>query len=173
MKYDVVVILSHQSFDGINSSEYEKRLNHGLNIFKNNDCKFIMLCSETANQKNLQYLIDNGVDEKSIILQKYSRDTITEAYYSKKMIPENCKNILIISSDYHINYRVSLIFDYVFNCEYDVKYENVYTGKMGKKEVILNQSKSLKLFLKNFLLEEPIENQIKKHKLYKEIIWIY
>ena len=84
MKYDVVVILSHQSFDGINSSEYEKRLNHGLNIFKNNDCKFIMLCSETANQKNLQYLIDNGVDEKSIILQKYSRDTITEAYYSKK-----------------------------------------------------------------------------------------
>lgn len=166
MKFDVIVILSHKSYQGINSEEYNSRLNFGIEQFKKHNSKFIMLCSETANDNNYKYLIGNGIDSKSIILEKRSRDTITEAYFSKLSIPEDCKNILVVSSDYHIYYRVALIFDYVFGVNYNIDYIGVDTDRMRDITTIIDQTNSLKNFFNNFDITNSIENQIDKHELY-------
>ena len=128
-----------------------------------------MLCSQTANDKNYNFLVKKDIDKDAIILQSRSRDTITEAYFCKTLIPEECDNILVVSSDYHIHYRAALIFDYAFNKKYNIIYDGVKTNRMGHKKTLVDQGDSLKLFLKNFSLDVPIEKQINKHNLYKKI----
>ena len=166
---DVVIVLSHRLENKNNSSEYQKRLEKGIDEFKKYNANYIVLCSETANSFNLNQLIIAGIHKSSILLQSRSKDTIGEAIFCKKVIPKDCKNILVVSSDYHIYYRAALIFDCIFGPTYNMSYSFIDTKKIRKLDIILDQVKSLKLFFKNFSLSKDIENQLYlKHKLYKK-----
>ena len=169
-----IIVLSHRlEYFGKqtkeNSIEYMGRLNVALEHYKSNpDIDYIVLCSETANEESLNFLLNQGVDRGRILLQTESKDTIGEAYFTKIGLPNDCKNLVVVSSDYHINYRVRFIFDYVFGPKYSIDYKSFVTGKMRNFNIMINQINSLKEFMKTFDLYEPIETQIyNKHKLYK------
>jgi uncharacterized SAM-binding protein YcdF (DUF218 family) len=55
-----------------------------------------------------QGLIEHGIDESRIILENKSTSTVENIKFSKKLIPKDLKNGLIVSNDFHL-FRAKMI----------------------------------------------------------------
>jgi len=145
-----IIVLSHRLEDGLNSKEYQRRLDIGIKCFHEYNANQIVLCSETANIQNLIYVHDHDILERQILLQSESTNTIDEAIFCKELLRP--QQLIVVSSDYHIYYRVPLIFGYIFGNQYQIQYEAVSTNRTIDKDTMLDQIKSLKYFFKRFNL---------------------
>lgn len=173
---DAVIVLSHRLEDGKPSAEYWKRLDKAVEIVLGGEAENIILCSETATEAVKKEVIARGIEESRVFLMPKTKDTIGEALFSKKdfLIPKKGKNIFVVSSDYHINYRVKEIFSFVLGKEFSVEFIGIESGKSGDKNVKKGQEKSLEEFRK--LVEgispgddKAIEERLmKKHRLYSK-----
>lgn len=170
---DVVIVLSHRLRKGKPSPEFMRRLDKGIEEVLVHDAKNLMLCSETANEEMKRYAIRKGVTKGRVLLEDESKDTIGEAFFSKKLCLKNdWRDITVVSSDYHIKYRAALIFDFVFGEDYNLSYIGVNSGKVGNNR-ILDQMKSLGIFLDLIKGVNPgddhmIEQVLRiRHRLYK------
>ena len=160
-----VVVLSQK----LQGKEYYARLNEGIKMFYNNNCDYIVLLSESVSEKNINFLAENNILKDSVLLEPNSKDTIGEAALVRENIvePYQIKDLFVVSSDYHINYRARAVFDYVFAEDFDVNvhYSEVKTEKMGNRVAILDQLRSVSFFTK--VVEDPKnKNILKKHPLY-------
>jgi uncharacterized SAM-binding protein YcdF (DUF218 family) len=65
------------------------------------------------------YLVAHGIPPKRLFLEKYSRDTIGNAYFSKQIIKKHrsWKHILVLTTDGHVD-RSRWIFNKVFGSGY-------------------------------------------------------
>lgn len=160
-----VVVLSQK----LQGKEYYARLNEGIKMFYNNSCDYIVLLSESVNEKNINLLAENNILKDSVLLEPNSKDTIGEAALVRENIvtPYQIKDLFVISSDYHINYRARAVFDYVFAEDRDVNihYGEVKTEKMGNRTVILDQMRSVSFFTK-VVQDSTSKNILKRHPLY-------
>lgn len=145
----------------ISAKNTKKRLEGGLKIILNKKASNIILCSETANEDIKNYLIKKGVSEKNIILQDKSGDSIGEAFFTKKyvLVPNNWKDIIVLSSDYHIRYRIGIIFDFILGNDFNIEYVGVESGRLKDSETIKDQIRSLYNFTKEFIGIEPGDDQ--------------
>jgi len=170
---DAVIILSHRLESGKISEEYKKRLEKGAELILNKKARKIILCSETANNNVKGILIKKGIKEEDILLQKESRDTIGEAFFTKKQIlaPNKWKSLYIVSSDYHIP-RVKEIFDFILGTGFYIEYQSIESGRINDDATLEDQKRSLEKFKNLFFgvksgkdleIEERLKN---KHKLY-------
>lgn len=150
--------------------EFFSRLEKANIIYKQTGSKYFVILSEAANSdKILQHINDKFKIPSNLILTvKNSKDTIGEAIFLKKniVIGYNIKQVFLVSSDYHIDYRVKIIFDYVFNNETRIKYCKSKTNKIKNKKVILNQLKSLQYFFNLTKKSHSLENMLMNHPLY-------
>ena len=105
-------------------------------------------------------------------MEPLSRDTIGEATLVRQniVIPYKIKELYVISSDYHINYRVKAVFDYVFAADsaIDINYSEVETTKNRDPRIILDQLRSVSFFV------EMVENcslgaVLERHPLYNKM----
>jgi hypothetical protein len=163
-----VAILSQKRQD----HEYFARLEKGLEIYRQQNLDYIILLSESANDTNIQYLQNQGIIPSRILMEPLSRDTIGEATLVRQniVIPYKIKELYVISSDYHINYRVKAIYNYIFAQDSNVKinYSEVKTAKGRDPDVILDQLKSIAFFVK-IIESSKSDNLLDCHPLYKNI----
>lgn len=173
---DAVIVLSHKiDSNGKLSKEYKKRLDKGIELVLDKKANYIILCGERADKDVKNYAINKGIKSNKILTQTESRDTIGEAFCTKKRVlaPRNLRDIIVVSSDYHIRYRAALIFDFILGKNFNVEYIGAKSGKLNNPQVIEDQMNSLATFLKTFYKtsaenDEEIEKTILKNQdLYK------
>ncbi|MBS3090600.1 YdcF family protein [Candidatus Pacearchaeota archaeon] len=173
---DAVIVLSHKiDKRGRLSEEYKKRLDKGIELVVRKKAEYIILCGEKADKDVKKYVIDKGIQADKILFQTTSKDTIGEAFFTKKqiLIQKNLRNIIVVSSGYHIRYRAGLIFDFILGKNFNIEYVGVRSSKLNNVKVIEDQMNSLVAFLKSWGDisagdDEEIEKTIlKNHDLYK------
>jgi uncharacterized SAM-binding protein YcdF (DUF218 family) len=175
---DAVIILSHRRENNDDlSEECKKRIEKGIKLVLFKKAKNIILCSEMATKSLKDYLEKKGIKKKNIFLQQKSKDTIGEAFFTKRdvLLPNNWKNIYVISSDYHIRYRATFIFDFVLGVNFNIDYLTIKSDKIKDINVFSDQIRSLYLFIKLIRGIDPGDDKFLKkrifesHKLYKNI----
>ena len=160
-----VAILSQKNQD----DEYFSRLKLGIEVFLKQDLDFIVLLSESCNEKNKKFILEHGIDEDKILSEPRSKDTIGEAYFLKSGILTafQIEEVHIVTSDYHMYYRVRTIFDFLLSNVYSVSYHITQTDKMRRRESILNQLNSLKYFIDIIEKCQDEALLLENHLLYK------
>jgi len=166
----IVVVLSQKS-QGL---EYQNRLEKAVQIFFENNLDYIVLLSESTTQKNINFLKNLGISSDKILLEPEPKDTIGEAFFIKRniLLPYNVNKVYVVSSDYHLEYRAKIIFDFILQNDFAVKYCYSKTEKMHNRKIIIDQLKSLEYF-NNLIKQCKGDNLIANHPLYKNKKWLY
>ena len=104
------------------------------------------------------YLKKNGFSTKLIYLEKKSRDTIGNAYYSKQIVKRHpeWKNILLITTDKHVP-RSRWLFNKVFGDKYVIHYHGVPShhssftnpGRKKYEQFLIEWHKKISSHIKN------------------------
>lgn len=167
-EHSCVAVLSQKLL----GEEFFSRLEKANMIYKQTKSKYFVILSEAANSdKILQHINDKFNIPSNLILRvQNSKDTIGEAIFLKKniVIGYNIKQVFLVSSDYHIDYRVKIIFDYIFNNETKIRYYKSKTNKLKNRKVILNQLKSLQYFFNLTKKDHSLEDILMNHPLYRD-----
>ena len=129
-----------------------------------------MLPPITEAQAMKDYLIKKGILKKNIFLENKSKDTISNAYYSKKIyfIPKKEKEAKIITSEFHLP-RVKYIFKKVFGKDYKFQYIAI-SSNLNKKSAGKVQQRQKELLKKTKEILEKMkggDHNFLKNKFYK------
>lgn len=122
-----------------------------------------------------RYLLGKGTPEDIILKEEQSKDTIGNAYYSKKyiFIPKKEKEAVIITSDFQVE-RVNYIFRKIFGKEYQLKILGIESELGSEKEAVWQRQKELLLKTQALLSNMKdgdhnfLKDRIYKFKFYKE-----
>lgn len=123
-----------------------------------------------------RYLLNKGVSIDQILLEERSKDTVGNAYYSKKyvFIPKKEKEAIIITSDFQAE-RVKYIFHKIFGQEYKLKIIGIKSELPdSEREVVWQRQRELLLKTQALLSNMKdgdhnfLKNRIYKLKFYKE-----
>ena len=81
-----------------------------------------------------KYLIKNKIPRNKIIKEEHSKDTFGNAYFTRKYVvdPKKCKNIAIVTSDYHIP-KSTFLFRKVYGRNYTLHFLSAKSSH-SKKE---------------------------------------
>lgn len=137
-KYDAIIVLAGGiKPNGELSATSKERMDAGINAFKEklseklvfSGCWSFLLTyvppiTESEAMKN--YAILRGVQTNQIFKEEKSKDTLGNAYFVKTeiLIPNNWKNILVVTSDFHIP-RTKYIFDHILGPSFQTDYQGV------------------------------------------------
>lgn len=122
-----------------------------------------------------RYLLEKNMPEDIILKEEQSKDTIGNAYYSKKyvFIPKREKEAVIVTSDFQVE-RVSYIFRKIFGKEYQLKILGIESELGSEKEAVWQRQKELLLKTQALLSNMRdgdhnfLKDRIYKFKFYKE-----
>ena len=163
------------------------RLDEAIKISKNLNCK-ILVSGEysflydkvkppfTEAFKMQEYLLEKGIPGDQILREERSKDTVGNAYYSKKyvFVPKKEKEAVIITSDFQIE-RAKYIFHKIFGPEYKFKIIGIKSELPAReKEAVWQRQKELLLKTQALLSKMKdgdhnfLKDRIYKLKFYKE-----
>lgn len=183
----IVVLGGGIDLQGRIPSHVYSRLDEAIRLHKSLGCK-ILVSGEysflydkvkppfTEAFEMQKYLLGKGVSIDQILLEERSKDTVGNAYYSKKyiFIPRKEKEAIIITSDFQVE-RVKYIFHKIFGQEYKLKIIGIKSELPdSEREVVWQRQKELLLKTQAFLskMEDGDHNFLKdriyKLKFYKE-----
>ena len=187
MKHQAIIVLSTKiPKEGTITEDLKLRLDKAIELFFSNSANYLILSGkwDNPNEKSLithaeaikKYCISNGIKEEFIIKEENSLDTVGQAFFIKKDLlkPKNWNEIIIISSDYHIE-RVKTVFNFILGKDYQINYISVETHLSKSEEIIKEEKNRLKVFLDFFKGinkgdDINIEKQLfLKHPYYKKI----
>jgi len=137
-KIDGVIILGGGLTSGGRlSRESVKRLLAGINLFKANHAKHLILSGNGSWQHRLPLskteaslmetlAIEKGISKKVILKDTKSLDTIGNAYFTKVLIDKYKlgKTFLIVTSDYHLK-RARWLFTEIFDGKYRLFFKGI------------------------------------------------
>lgn len=139
-------ILNHGKLDTI----LKERLNLAIELYtKYNISDIYVSGSDTAkcgvNESFVMkdYLIKNGIDCLKIIEENRSNNTFENALYVKQLIPIDVKNIIVVTSDFHVH-RAKLIFEKFFRCNLYFHGSKTFSDKL--QSLLEHESKSIAKF---------------------------
>jgi uncharacterized SAM-binding protein YcdF (DUF218 family) len=130
----------------------------------------------TEASKMQEYLLSKGVLADLIIKEEQSKDTIGNAYYSKKYVflLKKEKEAIIVTSDFQVE-RVKYIFNKIFGPQYKIKIIGIKSELPdGEKEAVWQRQKELLLKTQALLSNmkdgdhDFLKDRIYKLKFYKE-----
>lgn len=183
----VVVLGGGIDLQGNIPSYVYNRLDKAIELHQKLHCK-ILLSGEysflydkvkppfTEAFKMEQYLLDKEIPQEDIFKEERSKDTIGNAYYSKKyfFIPEKQKEAIIITSDFQFE-RVKYIFNKIFGSDYKLKIIGIKSDLPGSKKGAVRQRQRGLLLKTQALLSKMrdgehnfLNDRIYKLKFYKE-----
>jgi uncharacterized SAM-binding protein YcdF (DUF218 family) len=163
------------------------RLDEAIKFHNNLNCK-ILVSGEysflydkikppfTEAFKMQEYLLEKGIPADQIIKEEQSKDTVGNAYYSKKyvFIPKKEKEAIIITSDFQVE-RAKYIFNKIFGPEYKFKIIGIKSNLPNdEKEAVWQRQKELLLKTQALLSNmkdgdhDFLKDRIYKLKFYKE-----
>ena len=164
----VVIVLSHLiTKNGLLKIESKARAEKAFNVATDKKAKYLITCGWDYREDSKisladafhSYLEKKKIKDCSIISQKFSRDTVGDAIFSKiifeclKLDLDKTK-IIVISSDYHIK-RVKNIFSRVFDLK--IEYMKTNIGEvidLDYQKILRKEEKSLKKFKSDFKYAE-------------------
>jgi uncharacterized SAM-binding protein YcdF (DUF218 family) len=123
-----------------------------------------------------KYLLEKGVSKEAIFKEEQSKDTVGNAYYSKKyiFIPKKEKEIIIITSDFQVE-RVKYIFGKILGPDYKFKIIGIKSSLPdGEREAVWQRQKDLLLKTRELLSNmkdgdhDFLKDRIYKLKFYRE-----
>lgn len=123
-----------------------------------------------------KYLLGKGISIDQILLEERSKDTVGNAYYSKKyiFIPLRQKEAIIITSDFQVE-RVKYIFHKIFGQKYKLKIIGIKSELPdSEREVAWQRQRELLLKTQALLSNMKdgdhnfLKDRIYKFKFYKE-----
>ncbi len=187
-KRNAVLILSHLMKDkkALNN-ESILRCKKGFEIFHKKKCDFIITSGwkyKKEIEKPISHFIKDylenklGVDNKSIVTDQFSRETVGDAVFVKYNIihPMCISELHIVSSRYHIP-RVKNIFGFFFEKKITCKFYGVKSPLDLDKKILNNEKKSLLAFYSTFKNIDPrdkdkvFEILLSKHPYYNGLIF--
>jgi uncharacterized SAM-binding protein YcdF (DUF218 family) len=189
MRDAIIVLAGGINSDGSLPDLTRSRVDRGIQHFNNGAARILIMTgkygfwldwqkqvplrSEAEAMK--EYAISRGVSPASIVAEQDSKDTLGNAYFTKRNIlePNNWKNVLVITSDFHLE-RTKYIFDLVLGGECSIRYDAVETILPPEKlEALRKQETKTMVILKEMIGEinpgdmETIKNIIfSKHPGY-------
>lgn len=125
--------------------ELVDRLEKAIEIFNKNRCYIILSGRYGFQQKIIppiteakamaKYLREKGIPKDKLILEEKAKDTIGNAYFTKKDIlePKGFRSIIVITSNFH-KPRVKYIFEKVFGNGYDIDFITVVSRGFDEEE---------------------------------------
>lgn len=156
--YDSIIILSHEmDVNGNLSEESLSRLKMaGSMYFQKKSKNIITVGWDYRSDSDLfisdvykSNLISMGVPANSIISENKSRDTVGDAFFSKKIaLKFNWKKLLVITSEYHI-LRAKKIFQFIYGNEFNSNFVGVKSINQSSRKTV--ERKSLDSFKSTFL----------------------
>ncbi|MFF5995477.1 YdcF family protein [Lysinibacillus sp. KU-BSD001] len=96
----IIVLGTKLNKDGTPSTMLKNRLDAALS-YKGRDIKYIVSGAGEAEAMG-NYLIQHGINENNILVEKQARNTYENILNSIKLIPKSITSFTIISSDFHI-----------------------------------------------------------------------
>ena len=147
-----------------------QRLDKAIDLFKrSSNCKIVATGKysflydqlkkfppATEAEKMAAYLLKKNIPKEKILLEKKSKDTISNAYYLKKdfFIPQKEKKGIVITSHFHLA-RVRYIFNKIFGPDYDLEFIGLQErlAKDEEEKVVLRQKE---LLIKTKKMLEPM-----------------
>lgn len=142
LRHDVAVKL-YADYDYIICSSYKTYKEKAKNQVK----------SEALAGK--EYLVKNGVNPKKILLEEKSKDTFSNAYYTRELTNDlkfNITKITVVTSKFHMP-KTKVVFDIVFpKNEFDIDYIESENGKIDPLELqnrILNEKEVISFYKKH------------------------
>lgn len=107
-RVDYIIILG-AGLDGAEvSTRLKKRLDQAYHYLKNNDAPIIVSGGQGPDELVTEayamsvYLVKKGIDKERLILEDQSTSTQENLLFSSKYIPNDKKDIIIVTSDYHM-----------------------------------------------------------------------
>ena len=144
MNFDCIVVLANEmDKEGNLNKESEARIKLASDTYLaspvealitcgwdyRKDCK---LCIGDVLKKYAEAL---GVPSEKIITELHSRDTVGDAFFTKKNIIRNngWKKLLVVTSDYHVA-RTSKIFEFIYGPQYKIVVIGAASSDPGQKQ---------------------------------------
>ena len=121
---DAIIVLGAQVYaNGELSPQLELRMEAALREWKRHPVPVVTCGAQGKNEPGpegeimRQWLIKQGVPEKQVIAETESRDTRENLLFAARLLPENVKNITIVTSDYHLPRALALAGDLGFRAD--------------------------------------------------------
>jgi hypothetical protein len=158
-KYDVVVVLANEmSSDGVLNCESKSRAKKTIDIVNNEHVNYVVTCGWAyRSDSNIKicdafklYLMQNAtIASKKIITEANSRDTVGDAFFTKKNLALKYfwKNICVVTSDYHVG-RASEIFKFIYGERFNIDVVGA-ESKWGKSRID-DEISSVQIFRSTF-----------------------
>lgn len=178
----IVVLGGGISANGDLPPHVYQRLNKAILLFKKHPGGRIALSGKysflygkekplsTEAEKMAEYLINQGISKKDILLEKLSKDSIGNAYYLKKsiFIPQKERAAIVVTSSYHLE-RTRYIFKKIFGSSYSFEFIGVLEHLPFQEEkMVAKRQKELLLKIKQLLSNmKDGDHNFLKDKLYK------
>ncbi len=102
-----------------------------------------------------EYLIEKGIKSDKILLEEISKDTFSNAYYTRELIEKlkfNIDKITIVTSKFHMS-KTKLLFKVVFpNKEFNIDFLESENGDINKNELknrLISEKELIKFYKKH------------------------
>ena len=161
MDIETIIVLGHESKNGKISDLCSERLKRAYELYSKEKVPIILSGGYSLKSKSIgpseaelmkKVATDLGIEEADIILEKESRDTQGNAYFTKQIIKEKgWSKPLVVTSDFHLM-KTKFFFDFVYGPNFDVSYEVVKTefSKEELKEIEEKEIKSQNVMVKMY-----------------------
>ena len=127
-EYNAAIVLANlMDAQGNLNEESRARMDTAINAYQNNEAPFLVTCGWAYRSDSLitvadamsAYAVDRGVPLSAIITDRDSRDTVGDAFFTKRKhaITNRWTTILVVTSRYHVE-RTKQIFSLIYGAEY-------------------------------------------------------
>lgn len=150
MTLDAIVVLGSLVFpDGSLLDMVKYRVEHGVELFEQDITPYLIFSGhsffglpytplKTEAEAMRDYAVSLGVPDEAILLEEKARNTMGNAYFTKKNVlePRGWKNIAVVTSDFHVP-KTQYLFQKILGPEYTVDVRRV--AENGLPESILEK----------------------------------
>lgn len=107
---DVAIVLGASTWDGKPSPAFRERINHGISLFNSNRVSCLIMSGGAGEGESVslaasarQYALSNGVPNRAILVEPYSRITRENLKFSKQVASSHgLETFLIVSDPLHL-----------------------------------------------------------------------
>ena len=115
---DAIVVLGAQvAPDGTPMRQLELRLESALELWKQHPCLIVVCGAQGTNEPDTEanvmagWLSQKGVPGSMLLKEDASKNTRQNLVNAKSLLPQSAKNVVIVTSDYHLPRALSLARD--------------------------------------------------------------
>lgn len=157
MNFDCIIVLPNKlKHNGDLNDETSARVRLAVQIYLQKPVPLILsgssyaqLVDQDISEKMKMLAIQEGVREEDLYLEKNSRDTVGDAYFTIKnvAIPKGFKSLLIVSSDYHLE-RAKVVFEKIGGPRFQMSAKGC--AGFSSPNIIEAEKKSMSVFNQTF-----------------------